>query len=295
MRVLGYSEVGSRESLCYIPYMDSIKVVDYLDYRAFLSDWVAQRKKASRAFSLRSFSEKLGLGSTSFLSAVIKGKKSLGDDTRLRLALALGLDSEESSYFELLVQFNQTKDMAAKNVLFSRMRKFRGSRARIAGEGLYRFYGRWYYALVWNYLSLRHDVKDPGLIAQALDPALTPGQVAEAIGVLLDLGLVRKLANGYEPSDRHWTTEPQVDALAVRNHVQDLLALAATRLSEVPAERRQYNTLMFQVSESGFATIRDRMRQFQEELRDILDRDQNEDRIYTLCMSLFPLTKDGVE
>ena len=121
-------------------------------------------------------------------------------------------------------------------------------------------------------------------------------QVAEAISVLEELGMLRRLAGGvYEATDCHWTTEPEAYSLAVKNHALELLGIAGELLKSVPPRERQYNTLMFQVSETGFQTIKERIRQFQEELRDILDRDQNEDRIYTLTMSLFPNLKEPVK
>jgi uncharacterized protein (TIGR02147 family) len=275
---------------CYIRDMNVPKVTAYLDYRAFLQDWCAWQKTLRSGFSLRAFSVRLGLGGTSFLSAVLKGKKNLGEEVRLRLALQLELAPDEESYFHLLVQFNQAKEMETKNHLFRQMQKYQASRARVAGEGQYRFYSQWFYAAVWNYFGIEHREKEPGRIAQALRPALSADQVEEAIAVLLELGLVRKLANGYEACEQHWTTEPEVASLAVKTHVLDLIRLSAEQLERVPAPERQYNTLMFHVSSEGFVAIRDRMRQFQEELRDILDRDKGEDSIYTLSMALFPLT-----
>lgn len=59
-------------------------------------------------------------------------------------------------------------------------------------------------------------------------------------------------------------------------------------LEKTPPELRQYNALMFTVSPGGFATVKERVRSFLEELREILDRDQNEDRIYSLTLQLFP-------
>lgn len=275
---------------CYIQNMDMPRVSSYLDFRSYLLDWCGWQKSQRKGFSLRALSLRLGLGGTSFLSAVLKGKKNLGEDVRLRLALQLDLAPEDESFFHLLVQFNQAKEMECKNHLFSQMQKYRASRARVAGEGQYRFYSHWYYAAIWNFFGIEHRVKDFQKIGATFQPNLSSEQVEEAIGVLQELGLVRKLANGYEALEQHWTTEPEVASLAIKTHIQELIRISAERLQSVPAAERQYNTLMFHVSSDGFQAIRDRMRQFQEELRDILDRDKGEDRIYTLSMSLFPLT-----
>jgi uncharacterized protein (TIGR02147 family) len=73
---------------------------------------------------------------------------------------------------------------------------------------------------------------------------------------------------------------------------QELMEMARDALGTVPAASRQYNSLMFSISEKGFQSIKERIRSFQEELRDIIERDQQEDRIYTLSMQLFPNSKN---
>ena len=66
-------------------------------------------------------------------------------------------------------------------------------------------------------------------------------------------------------------------------------------LDEIPPEARQYNALMFTISPEGFVTVKDRIRSFLEELREIIDRDQKEDRIYTLTLQLFPNSQRPTE
>lgn len=264
------------------------QLLDFLDYREFLNTWVHHRKKIKQGFSLRSLSLRLGLSSTSFLSAVIKGKKNLSDDLRHRLLTVLCLDENEQEYFHLLVQFNQAKGMEHQNVLFQQLQRFRGSRAHLLSQGQYRLYHQWYYVAVWNYIGLYPQQIHPGQIAASLQPRVTPEQVQEAIQVLMELGLIRRIANGYEICQTHLTTQSDVSSLAARNHTQELLSIAKELMDQVKPQDRQYNTLMFQVSPQGLQTVKKRVRQFQEELRDILDHDQGEDRIYTLVMALFP-------
>jgi len=265
-----------------------LRLLDYLDYRKYLQDWMEFQKKFRRGFSLRNFSKRIDLASPSFFSALLKGKKNLSDELRLKLVAALSLQGPEETYFHWLVQFNQAKDMNSKNYCFRQLQKYRGSRARLVAEGQYRFYEKWYFAAVWNYFGIHKGKSSSLQIAESIIPHITPAQVEEAIATLLELQLLRRIANGYETCETHLTTEPEVASLAVKNHIVDLNRIAGELLDQVPATERQYNTLMFQVSKQGFETIKDRIRQFQEELRDILDHDQNEDRVYTLSMSLFP-------
>jgi hypothetical protein len=79
--------------------------------------------------------------------------------------------------------------------------------------------------------------------------------------------------------------------MATRQHLHDFPGLAMGALDSVPPERRQFNALMFSVSEAGFKAVKERIGSFQEELREIVDRDSGEVRIYSLTLRLTPNTQ----
>ena len=269
------------------------QLLQYLDYRDFLRDHCAHRKSRDADFSQRTFARDAGLppSSSSLLPAVIKGRRKLSQNLRVKFGKALRLGERENRYFDLLVQFNQAKGMAEKNFFFSQLAKFRSSRARIVGETQYRFFSKWYYSAVWNYFGIDRKTRHPAAIAANILPPITPTQAEEAVKLLLELGLIKKTASGYTVAERHIYTEKNVQAMAARQHVQELMAMAARVFPDLPAEQRQYNALMFSISKDGFQAIKDRIRSFQEELREIIDRDHDEDRVYSLTLQLFPNSK----
>ena len=244
-------------------------------------------------FSQRTFAREAGLtaSSSSLLPAVIKGRRQLSQNMRLKFAKAMRLGEREYRYFDLLVQFNQAKGMTEKNFFFGQLTKFRSSRARIVGETQYRFFSKWYYSAVWNYFGFEQKQRHPGVIAANILPPITPTQAEESVRLLLELGLIKKTASGYMVAERHIYTEKNVQAIAARQHIQEMGALAMQVFETTPADQRQYNALMFSISKDGFKSIKDRIRSFQEELREIIDRDDKEDRVYTLTMQLFPNSK----
>ena len=269
------------------------QILQYLDYRDFLRDHYAHRKTIDPDFSQRSFARDAGLppSCSSLLPAVIKGRRQLSQNLRLKFAKAMKLGERENRYFDFLVQFNQAKGMTEKNHFFAQLAKFRSSRAQIVGETQYRFFSKWYYSAVWNYFGIDQKQRHPGIIAANILPPITPTQAEEAIKLLLELGLIKKTASGYAVAERHIYTEKNVQAMAARQHIQELGGMAMQVFEKLPAEQRQYNALMFSVSKDGFQSIKDRIRSFQEELREIIDRDTKEDRVYTLTMQLFPNSK----
>jgi uncharacterized protein (TIGR02147 family) len=269
------------------------RIMHYLDYRDFIRDHTAWRKGLDPAYSQRIFAREAGLPPTcsSLLPGVVKARRNLSPNLRIKFGKALGLSEREYRYFDLLVQFNQAKGMIEKNHFFAQLSKFRSSRARIVGEAQYRFYTTWHHSAVWTYFTFDHKQRHPGIIGSRLFPAATAAQVEESIRLLLSLGLIKKTASGYVSTDKHLYTEKDLKAMATRQHLHDLSGLAMDALDSVPPERRQFNALMFSVSEAGFKAVKDRIGSFQEELREIVDRDSGEDRIYSLTLQLFPNTQ----
>ncbi len=270
----------------------------YLDYRAFLNGYCQWRRDSDADFSQRTFAKEAGLppSSSSLLPAVLKGRRNLSQNLRVKFSRALGLPERESRYFDLLVQFNQAKGMTEKNFFFAQLSKFRASRAQVLQDPQFDFFSNWYYSAVRNFFGMETRERNPATIAAKLFPAVTAAQVEDAIQVLLKLGLIKKTANGYSVTEKHISTPQDVRAATAREHMRELTRMSLEVMDKTPPEARQYNALMFTVSPQGFAAVKERMRSFLEELREILDRDEKEDRIYTLTMQLFPNSRhSGLE
>ena len=269
------------------------QILHYLDYRDFLRDYYAFRRSQDAGFSQRVFAREVGIAasSSSLIPAILNGQRNLSPNLRIKFGKVLGLNERDYRYFDLLVQFKQSKGMTEKNFFFAQLAKFRTSRAQILDETQYRFFSRWYYSAVWNYFGIHQKQKHPGIIGASMVPPLTSAQVEESVSLLLELGLIKKTASGYTVTDKHIYTEKDVQAMAVRQQFMELMSMAVQVLDTVPPEERQYNSLMFSISTAGFQAIKDRMRSFQEEVREIIDHDAKEDRIYTLNMQLFPNSK----
>ncbi len=267
------------------------KILDYIEYRAFLKDYFAYLKQTSKSFSLRKLAKDLGLSSPSFLSEVVSGKKNLPQKLVLKLNNVLKLSDQNFSYLDLLVQFNQARSMEEKNYFFQKLSKYRGSKAKVIHRDQYKFYTKWYYSAVWTYFGINQKERNPSKIAEEIFPKITKNQVEASINLLLELGLIHKTANGYAATQKHIVTENPFSGMVASTYNTVLIDMAKDNLTKVKADSRQYNVLMFSISREGFSNIKERIRSFQEELRDIIERDSGEDRIYTLCMQLFPNSK----
>jgi uncharacterized protein (TIGR02147 family) len=269
------------------------EIFQYLDYRVYLKDWFAFERTKGKRTSLRAFSARIlpALSSSGLLSGVLKGKKNLGPTLRTKFAKALQLKPREAQFFELLVQFNQAEDLEEKNQFFAQLSRFGKSKAKLIHQGQYLFFSRWYYAVVWNYFGINQKQKNTAHIAAAIYPPLSTAQVEEAIRLLLELGLIKKLANGYAVTENHLTTEPEFRDITAAQYNQQFLHLATESIHHVAASHRQFGTKVFSSSFSTISLIKEKVAQFHEEVQEILDQDLRSDCIYTLGTYLYPNTQ----
>lgn len=265
----------------------------YLNYREFIKDYCDFQKSVSPAFSLRTFSGRISpaLFTSGLLYAILKGKRNMSSTLRTKFVRAMDLKEREGQYFEFLVQFNQAKDMEEKNHFFLQLSQFRGSKAKILGESQYKFFSNWYYPVIWNFFEVCQTESNPVEIARRIRPTITATQVEEAIQALLGLKLIKRMANGYAVTEKHVATEPEFRGFLAKHYNLQFIQMGAGMLDSVAAQHRQYNTLVFSTSERGFAAIKERIVSFQEELKEIIDRERETDRVCTLSMQLYPNTK----
>jgi uncharacterized protein (TIGR02147 family) len=266
------------------------QIQKYLDFREYLKDWLGWRKQRDARFSQRVFAKEAGLplSSSSLLPAVMKGRRNLSQNLRVQFANVFKFNERDSRYFELLVQFNQAKGMEEKNHFFSQLSKFRLSRASLLEDSQMAFFSKWHYSAVRNFFGMENKVSNPIAIGNRLFPKLSGEEVGEAIKLLLELDLIKKTANGYTVTDRHIFTSKDIRAKAAKGHLEELTRMSMEVMDQVPPAARQYNALMFTISEQGFSVVKERIRSFMEELREIIDRDHSEDRIYSMTLQLFP-------
>lgn len=265
-------------------------VTEYLDFRSYLRDWFRYRKEIQPGYSMRTFAANpaLGISSTSYMTNLLKGARNLTQRQRLQFIKALKLEGMAAEYFDFLVQFNQAKTLDEKNYFFSHLSRHRGSQAKILLEKQYAFFAKWHHSIIYNYFGLDKAEAAPARIAKHLAEYLTAAEVQESLELLLDMGLIRKTANGYAMTDRHLVTGKVFQGEVAKEYHKNFLRLAAVALDRFAPDQRQFNVLAFSVSDRGFAAVKQRIAVFLQEVREIVDRDEDINQVNVLNIQLFP-------
>src|SRR3954468_370739 len=270
-----------------------VSVYDFLDHRAYLAAYYSAAKRTRPSFSFRLFSKLAGLRSPNFLKLVIDGERNLGADSVGRFAEALGLAGPDAEFFADLVAFGQAQTLAEKNRAFERIaasRRFRAAR-RIDGE-LFAYLSHWYNPAIRGLAARADFQEEPRWIASQLRPSITPAEAAEAMKLLLSLGLLVRdpKTGGVVRGEPTLTTEHEVRSLGAAAFHRQMLERAAQSIESVPRELRNLAALTVCVSPETVALVKQRIHKFRESLTELCDSDTQGSTVYQLNVQWFPLS-----
>lgn len=264
-------------------------LLQFLDYRRFLEEYVEWKQKANPRFSKRAFSQKY-FGSTGILYSLIQGQRDMGPKLRVRCAAALGLTEKENQYFEFLVQHNQAKTDLERDFLFEKLSKFRNSKPWVVRENQHKYYAKWYYAAVFSYLGLDHRKGRPVEIAREIYPSLTGDQVQEAIDLLLELELIRKSEGGYRLTQNYLGSGAAFMGNVALEYNRQIHQLVTNLVEGDLRQFKAFNTQIITVSDAGLKAIHEKLALFQEEIQEVVAKDKNTDKVCTVIFQIIPNT-----
>jgi uncharacterized protein (TIGR02147 family) len=264
-----------------------------LDYRAYLRAYYEAAKKLQPSFSYRLFSRRAGLKSPNFLKLVIEGQRNLGAEWVPRFAASLGLEGADADFFADLVAWDQAQTLSDKNRAFERIaasRRFRAAR-RIDGD-LFAYLSHWYNPAIRELAGRKDFREEPRWIAAQLRPTITAAQAAEAMKLLLSLGLlVRDPHTGrVHRGELTITTEHEIRSLAAAAFHRQMLERAAASIQDVAREFRDLAALTVCVGPERAAEVKRRIHAFREALTELCDSDDGATTVYQLNVQWFPLS-----
>ncbi len=269
-----------------------IDVFRYHDYRTFLSDFYMAKKK--RGFSYRAFSIAAGLGAPNYLKLVITGQRNLSRGTAERFAETCGLGKEATSYFLLLVEFNQassSEDRAALYQKLSAFQRYRKVHKLELADATY--HSTWYLPAIRELVQSKHFREDPEWIARTLVPPIKPVEAQKAIETLLELGLISRSAEGELcQQDRVLSTGAQTSGVHIRNYHAEMLDRALASMALVPAAERDISSLTMCLGPKAMVYLKQRLADLRQELIELCVTEPEPSRVLQLNLQLFPLSQD---
>jgi uncharacterized protein (TIGR02147 family) len=209
-----------------------------------------------------------------------------------RFAKALALDPKQTAFFGDLVALGQAQTLAERNRAFARVaanRRFRAAR-RLEGP-LFEYLTHWFYPAVRELAACADFREDPKWIAARILPPISPDDVRRALATLEQLGLlVRDPRGRLVRGDPSLTTGHEVRSVVIPAYHRQMIERAGHSVDAVPPEERDISALTVCVRVSSLADLKDRIHRFREEMLERCDTETDAERVYQLCIQLFPLS-----
>ena len=274
--------------------MSDPDIFQYMDYRAWLHDWLIARKGRP---SLRMLARRAKC-SPALISAVTTGTRDLDTGRAETFAAAMKLDAEQTNHLLALVALahdpsRQRRQRALDEALATP--RFRGS-SRPEGAAI-AVLSDPDMSAVMELARCDGWRDDPEWIARSLRPPISPEAAAAALTALQTVGALVLGEDGKVRLGRaDWATDHRVAAgvasLANARLHRAFLGRAPDMLDTVPTDERQFGTMTFAVDAELVKQIKARIERFFEEIIHLVDSaDVRRDRVYQLGVQLFPLAK----
>jgi len=272
------------------------RVWEYTDYRTWLGDHYQARKKLHRWYSYAVLAQKAGFSTRSFLLRVIRGERGLGPDSATKLADALELKGREKEYFLALVDYNQARKDADREVAWSKVQNTLARARNISAPRLLtgahrQILSSWHHLAVRALVEAKPDRGDWEALGARLRPRRSRTSVQRSIQLLERVGLVERRPDGlWHAVDKSLATPPEVAMPAVRKYHRGCLKLAAASLERFPTSKRHLTGLMLSISHETYAKMCTMVSDFNMQLIRMAEDDLHPEGLYQLSTALFPLT-----
>jgi len=263
-----------------------------MNYRDYLRDSYAAKKREHPFYSYRLFSQKAGFTSPNFLKLVIDDKRNLSKESVFKFSKALSHNKKEAEYFENLVFFNQSRTLEEKNAYLAKLMKYRRKTdPKKIEESEYSYYSEWYHPVIRELVTAVDFKGDYKTLGRAVIPTISAVEAEKSVTLLLDLAFIEKTGNGrYAKSAATLTTGPLVRSIAVANYHKAMMQRAAESIERFPADQRDISSLTLSVSHATKNAVIEKLREFRKELLDMAEADRNPDVAVQVNFQLFPLS-----
>jgi uncharacterized protein (TIGR02147 family) len=273
----------------------TVRVFDYLDYRAFLRDLYQSRKAADARFSCRFIAQRVGFRSASYFTQVLNGRVGMTTEMALRFAAFLKLEPKEADYLELLVLHQRAKTVKERRRYLEKLGAFRESRADLVPPEHYEYFAKWYHTAVRELLHIRPFDGDHKALGKALRPSIPAARAKESIELLLRLGLARREKGLVVRSDqRNSSTGEAVQAVQVDQFHASTLQMAARAIEGCPRAERSLSSLTMTLSREGRARVEAEIVEFRRRVQAIAHGDHGETMVHHLGIQMFPMSRESI-
>jgi uncharacterized protein (TIGR02147 family) len=277
--------------------LHSPDVFDFHDAREYLCAAFAQLREArGEGFSLRALSRRFNIPSVATLSMILTGKRGITAPVADKCVEILKLKGARRRYFVKLIELSRTADMSNRTLIEEQLLFIRKlAKSEPLSLKQYEFLSQWYFVPIYVLVSQPGFIYDPCDIASRLGRGMTAEKVRRAIATMVALGLLSEDGDTLKISPGSTVkTAEDVRNISIRRFQMKMMELARLAFAMAP-EKRELTCLTFSFPPEALPAMKDKIRQFREELDQYANQFGTGGEVYQLNVQLFPLTESKKE
>lgn len=246
-----------------------------MEYIRTLENEYLKRKQKNQKYSIRAFSNYLGVQSST-LSAVLKKSRHLSLKDAETAAAKLYADDKELIHDFLQSYFKEKAAVADKQFVSD-------------DADFYPVLSDWEYGGILTLMDTKDFCSDHVWIAHRLN--LSERRVKSVVEHLEKVGLVSRNESGeYFKLHKSFNTSEDVNSSALRKAHAEEMKLASLKQDQIDVSERDFGSLTVAIEKKKIPQIKKKMREFITQLEKSFES-QSSDEVYMLTYQMFPLTE----
>lgn len=258
-------------------------IYGYQDYRRYLVDIIAQRKRRNASYSRKDFAKALGFASDAGLNMVLSGKRELRPPYLDRCIRNLRINLSERLYFEAMIRSSRMKP-AQRSSLLKEVEMLNGAWEAPKTEAGIRLID---FFIVQQILCLLNRPVSADQVRALFRYEIKLAEVERVLLWMLSKGYVECTGNSYRILKSVMMAKDEYPDSSLRKMHHDCFALAGQSLESDPLDRREFQTYVFTVEAKRFQAMKEKIKRLVWELISEFETEVNADSVVQMHFNLF--------
>ena len=266
-------------------------IFNYLDFRAYLKDFLSFLRESNKAFSFQYLIDTYGLKSRSHWLDIINGRR-LTDRFIPSYIEICGLKDDEAQYFRAIVGYAQADTEGEKERHFREIVRLSPTLTPVRLEDeAYRYFEHWYHPALISLLDIMKTEKDHRVLAESLSPAISAVACRKALTLLADLGFVL-----WDDAKKEWVLQKKFFqctdagyAAALKRFHKQLFDLGRKAYEE-HFDKQLFSSLTLSVTQDTKKEIAAIIAESRKRILDLARKDESADRVVQVNFQIFEMS-----
>ena len=273
--------------------MNTFSVYNYENPHQFLLDYLANKQKEDKSYSVRKWAKDMELKSHSLLVMLLQGKRKLRVQHCEFLAKSIVLNTNERAYLQTLIQYQNADGVEEKKhilTLLSDLHPGEGFRPKEINE--FTVLSDWIHMGIMAMTELKDFKGTEEEIAVLLNGKVQLTEIRSALIRLMDLDLLYWSDEGkLVPTFNEITTKDDVSSAGAREYHKQVINLASKAIDEQSLEDREFQSFTMGVAKEKIPLAKEMIRKFRLKLTKALSGEG--DNVYQTSIQFFQLTSNS--